>query len=185
MLLGKPPRKPRELPKTRRPWCVESVAPSELVMRLSAPKAAASHATARSRAASGSMLQGCDKSRSGMSRARSCGSGNPAHSSSAVNPAMLKALATVSRIACGRKSPVLAEPLRWPRYTVMPMPRSRWYSSVSTSPSRDVTDDAADDGDLDDRPSKSARKRHSTDLQALGEELIELSASELEALPLP
>jgi ribosome-associated protein len=49
----------------------------------------------------------------------------------------------------------------------------------------DMTDDAADDGDLDDRPSKSARKRHSTDLQALGEALIELSASELEALPLP
>lgn len=48
-----------------------------------------------------------------------------------------------------------------------------------------MTDDAADDGDLDDRPSKSARKRHSTDLQALGEALIELSASELEALPLP
>lgn len=49
----------------------------------------------------------------------------------------------------------------------------------------DMTDDAADDGDLDDRPSKSARKRHSTDLQALGEALIELSASELAALPLP
>ena len=35
---------------------------------------------------------------------------------------------------------MLAEPLRLPRYTVMPMPRSRWYSSVSTSPSRAVTD---------------------------------------------
>ena len=39
--------------------------------------------------------------------------------------------------------------------------------------------------DYDDRPSKSERKRQSTDLQALGEQLIALSASELEALPLP
>jgi ribosome-associated protein len=37
----------------------------------------------------------------------------------------------------------------------------------------------------DDRPSKSARKRHSDDLQALGEALIELSPAELDALPLP
>ena len=43
----------------------------------------------------------------------------------------------------------------------------------------------SEDDDLDDRPSKSLRKRQSSDLQALGEQLIELSASELEALPLP
>ena len=43
----------------------------------------------------------------------------------------------------------------------------------------------SEDEDLDDRPSKSLRKRQSSDLQALGEQLIELSASELEALPLP
>jgi ribosome-associated protein len=43
----------------------------------------------------------------------------------------------------------------------------------------------SEDEDLDDRPSKSLRKRQSTDLQALGEQLITLSASELEALPLP
>jgi ribosome-associated protein len=48
-----------------------------------------------------------------------------------------------------------------------------------------MTDDAADDGEHDGRPSKSARKRHSDDLQSLGEALIELSATELEALPLP
>lgn len=48
-----------------------------------------------------------------------------------------------------------------------------------------MTDDAADDGDYEGRPSKSARKRHSDDLQSLGEALIELSASELDALPLP
>ena len=39
--------------------------------------------------------------------------------------------------------------------------------------------------DNDDRPSKSERKRQSADLQTLGEALIELPASELEALPLP
>jgi ribosome-associated protein len=42
-----------------------------------------------------------------------------------------------------------------------------------------------DDDDQDERPSKSLRKRQSTDLQELGEALIELPASELEALPLP
>lgn len=36
-----------------------------------------------------------------------------------------------------------------------------------------------------ERPSKSERKRHSEDLQALGEALIELPQSELDALPLP
>lgn len=47
-----------------------------------------------------------------------------------------------------------------------------------------MTNDADDDG-YDDRPSKSARKRHSDDLQALGEALIELSDAELAELPLP
>jgi ribosome-associated protein len=41
------------------------------------------------------------------------------------------------------------------------------------------------DDDQDERPSKSLRKRQSTDLQALGETLIELPASELAELPLP
>ena len=45
--------------------------------------------------------------------------------------------------------------------------------------------DGPDDQSGDDRPSKSARKRHSDDLQSLGEALIELSAAELDALPLP
>lgn len=36
-----------------------------------------------------------------------------------------------------------------------------------------------------DIPSKSARKRHSDDLQALGEALIDLPDSEFDALPLP
>lgn len=47
-----------------------------------------------------------------------------------------------------------------------------------------MTDDADDDS-YDERPSKSERKRRSDDLQALGEALIELSDSELDALPLP
>jgi ribosome-associated protein len=42
-----------------------------------------------------------------------------------------------------------------------------------------------EDDDNDERPSKSLRKRQSTDLQSLGEQLIGLSASELEELPLP
>lgn len=37
----------------------------------------------------------------------------------------------------------------------------------------------------DDIPSKSARKRHSDELQALGEALIDLPDSEFDALPLP
>lgn len=42
-----------------------------------------------------------------------------------------------------------------------------------------------DDDDFEERPSKSQRKRDSDELQALGEALIELSAAELDALPLP
>src|SRR5215510_2355541 len=48
-----------------------------------------------------------------------------------------------------------------------------------------MTDDADHDGSYDERPSKSLRKRQSDDLQQLGEALIGLSDSELEALPLP
>ena len=38
---------------------------------------------------------------------------------------------------------------------------------------------------MDERPSKSERKRRSDDLQSLGEALIDLPDSELNALPLP
>ena len=48
-----------------------------------------------------------------------------------------------------------------------------------------MTEDVADDGSWDERPSKSERKRRSDDLQSLGEALIALSAAELDALPLP
>ena len=53
---------------------------------------------------------------------------------------MAQALATVSRTAAALRSAVLAAPLRLPKYTVTPSPRSRWYSTVSTSPSRTFTD---------------------------------------------
>lgn len=45
--------------------------------------------------------------------------------------------------------------------------------------------DQDQDQDQDLPPSKSQRKRDSSDLQALGEALIELPANELDALPLP
>ncbi len=47
----------------------------------------------------------------------------------------------------------------------------------------DLIDHDAEGGP--ERPSKSARKRHSDDLQELGEALIELRLSELQALELP
>jgi ribosome-associated protein len=45
--------------------------------------------------------------------------------------------------------------------------------------------DESPEGSPDEGPSKSERKRQSTELQTLGETLIELPASELAALPLP
>jgi ribosome-associated protein len=48
-----------------------------------------------------------------------------------------------------------------------------------------IDDAGGPDEEFDDRPSKSARKRHSDDLQSLGEALIELSPAELDELPLP
>ncbi len=133
-------RKPSELPYARRPRCVLTAAPSEFVMRVeSTAIAAASHAIAMSHARSGVISQGCDRSSPGTSLARSAASGSPAHGSSAVYFAIVQALATVSRSAAAPRSPVLALPLRVPKYTVTPMPRSRWYSIVSTSPRRALT----------------------------------------------
>src|SRR5688572_6396206 len=109
-------------------------------MRLSTAIAADSQARASSTAASGSSAHGCDRSRSGMSFASVSGSASPAQGSSAVKRAMLQALATVSRSASSVRSAVLAAPFRVPKYTVTPIPRSRWYSTVSTSPSRTDTE---------------------------------------------
>ncbi|MNS95617.1 hypothetical protein D3C72_1298840 [compost metagenome] len=47
--------------------------------------------------------------------------------------AIAKAAATVSRMASLPLAEVLAEPLRWPTYKVMPKPWSRLNSTVSTS----------------------------------------------------
>ena len=53
---------------------------------------------------------------------------------------MAQAASTVRSTASGERSEVLALPRRWPKYTVMPRPLSRLYSTVSTSPRRTVTD---------------------------------------------
>src|SRR5258708_33293781 len=53
---------------------------------------------------------------------------------------MAHAASTVRSIASGERSDVLALPRRLPKYTVMPRPLSRLYSTVSTSPRRTVTD---------------------------------------------
>ena len=62
------------------------------------------------------------------------------HGFGPVPDATLRAGAPRARTASGEKSAVLADPLRWPKYTVIPMLRSRWCSSVSTSPSRTPTE---------------------------------------------
>ena len=49
------------------------------------------------------------------------------------------ACATVAARLSSRRSALLALPLRWPKYTVMPTPRSRVASTVSTSPMRTLT----------------------------------------------
>ena len=119
-------------------------------MRGSASSAAASQATARSRAASGSIDHGCDRSRSGISRASVSGSGRPG---ALVLGGEARRCCRPSRRCrgsrCALRSPVLAEPLRLPRYTVTPMPRSRWYSSVSTSPQPRGHGQAGIDADAD------------------------------------
>ncbi len=115
-------------------------APSELLMRESKESAAASQDFAISMARSALTSHGCDRSRFCGARAISAASARPALESSAVKRAMLQALATVARTASREKSAVLAEPLRCPKYTVIPMLRSRWCSRVSTSPSRTPTD---------------------------------------------
>ncbi len=53
---------------------------------------------------------------------------------------MAQAASTVRVSASGERSDVLALPRRAPKYTVMPRPLSRLYSTVSTSPRRTVTD---------------------------------------------
>src|SRR5271167_1954353 len=109
-------------------------------MRESNASAAASQDLAISMARSAVTFHGWERSRLCGARAIKAASARPALESSAVNLAMLHALATVARTASSEKSAVLAEPLRWPKYTVIPMLRSLWCSRVSTSPSRTPTE---------------------------------------------
>src|SRR3546814_16534085 len=68
-----------------------------------------------------------------------CSSDLPASGASSVSPAIAQASATVASRLSSRRSAVLALPLRWPKYTVTPMPRSRVDSTVSTLPIRTPT----------------------------------------------
>jgi len=92
-------------------WCVASDAPSELLIRESNASAAASQDLAISIARSALTFR-AGKSRSAGVRAISAASASPEAASSAVNRAILQALATVARTASREKSAVLAEPLR-------------------------------------------------------------------------
>src|SRR5450830_1366879 len=84
-------------------------------------------------ACSGVISHWWNRSKSCSSLAISAASARPEASSSEVCLAMASAAATVSRIASGPVAEVLAEPLRWPTYKVMPKPWSRLNSTVSTS----------------------------------------------------
>src|SRR5271167_4345442 len=92
-------------------------------MRESNESAAASQDLAISMARPAVTLQGWERSRLCGARAIKAASARPALKSSAVNRAILHALATVALTASIEKSAVLAEPLRWPKYTVMPIDR--------------------------------------------------------------
>lgn len=62
---------------------------------------------------------------------------------------------------------------------------SRAHERLDTRPDALPYNAAMSEEQEYERPSKSARKRHSDDLQALGEALIDLPQAELDALPLP
>jgi ribosome-associated protein len=63
--------------------------------------------------------------------------------------------------------------------------RVRGATSGNARNESDVDDTADEDPNGDEGPSKSARKRESTALQDLGEQLIDLPQTEFDALPLP
>ena len=139
--LGKPPRKPRVLARTKSTSESETVAPSESVMRRSTASAAASRAAReldRVLHRKAPRMEQVEVRR--LAAVEAVGLGQPAASSSAVWRAIAHAAATVRSMASGERSEVLALPRRRPKYTVIPMPLSRLYSTVSTSPRRTVTD---------------------------------------------
>ncbi|GEM_PF-4687895 len=118
---------------------LDTEAPSELRICASASRPAASQARARSTASSACSAHGCQPSRSGKWVAIRAASARPAAASSSVCRAMAQACSTVAARLASFRSPVLALPLRWPKYTVTAMPRSRVDCTVSTSPRRTFT----------------------------------------------
>ena len=138
------PMNPWLLAYTDRLCPLPSEAPSEFDTRPSAWRPAASQARARSTAWSACNRHGCQVSRSGKlpsaaGRAISPASARPAAGSSSVWRAIAQACSTVASRLESCRSAVLALPLRWPKYTVTAMPRSRVDSTVSTSPMRTDT----------------------------------------------
>ena len=132
------PMKPCEFAYTDRPCPACTEAPSELLMPAWA-RPASSIAMPSSIACAVSMSQGCHRSRSGNAPAMRAASASPAAGSASVWRAIAQACSSVAWIESGWRSAVLAEPLRWPKYTVSPKPRSRVCSTVSTSPRRTFT----------------------------------------------
>ncbi|KAG0907601.1 hypothetical protein G6F32_017010 [Rhizopus arrhizus] len=94
---------------------LDTEAPSELLMRASAPRPACSQARAKSPASSACSAQGCQLSRSGKSRAISAASASPAAGSSSVCRAIAQAGATGAARLASFRAPVLALPLRLPK----------------------------------------------------------------------
>jgi hypothetical protein len=117
--VGKPAMKPRLFANANCECCTVIVAPSEFLSLRESAKAAASQRRAISIASPGSRCQGWNRSRSGVARASSAGSGGPAQSSSAVWRAIAIAAATACSSAAAEKSELPA----WPRLACGRSPR--------------------------------------------------------------
>ena len=84
---------------------------------------------------------------------------------------MAHAASTVLAMESADRSEVLALPRRWPKYTVTASALSRLYSTVSTSPSRTVTDwpteaEVSASASLAPRARASSRARNAADSRA-------------------
>ena len=102
-------KKPWEVAPTPSELPICTVAPSELLIRGSCSRPAASQRRARSVAASMSICQGCQRSRSGKSCASRSASARPLQGSASVWRAMAQACSMVFSIESGLRSAVLAE----------------------------------------------------------------------------
>jgi hypothetical protein len=94
---------------------VETEAPSELLMRGSNARPAASASSAKATAASASIVHGCHWSKSRDSRAMRASSASPFAVSGSVCFAMAQAISTVRFKLSGLRSAVLALAFRWPK----------------------------------------------------------------------